>query len=211
MDIIKNKQDKLTYIGISLGGTSNMESAAAILDKNLNIIKLDKLFSMQDVEFFIDNLPGKANSVINVSIPENETMISCKWKYASRTYHAVNLNSNLINKDDWTNRFSSRGSEYLLETKNKGIDIIRYDIDNVKKEIGFCAPFKNRSPIDCKAIQNSLKMKFKIKELPSNMLPVAQLEAILGAILACTITNGVENEDYKRLYTYNDIDVLGFC
>jgi len=211
MSIIKNRQDKLTYIGISLGGTSNIESAAAVLDKNLNIIKLDKLFSIQDVEFFLDNLPGISNSVINISIPENETMISCKWKYASRTYHAVNLNSKLINKDDWTNRFSSRGSEYLLAMKNKGIDIIRYDVDNVKKEIGYCTPFKNRTPIDCKAIQNSLKMKFKIKELPSNMLPVAQLEAILGAILAHTATNGIENQDYKRLYNYNDIEVLGFC
>lgn len=206
-----NKQEKLSFVGISLSSTTTTESAAAILDKNLKIITLDKLFSMQDVQFFLDNLPGKKNSIIVVSIPENETMISSKWKFNSRNYHAVNLNSPIKNTDSWATRFSTRGCEYFSELKAKNLDIFRFDIDNAKKSIGYCSPFKDRTPTDCKSIQNTLKMKFGMRELPTNMLPVAQLEAILGACLAQTIANKEENEDYKKLYEYCDIDVLGFC
>ena len=95
MNIIKNKDLKTSFIGISLAGLSTIESAVAVLDKNLNIIMLDKLFSMSDVKYFLDNYPGKQNALILVSVPENEVMISHKWKYSSRTYHPVNLNKKI--------------------------------------------------------------------------------------------------------------------
>ena len=113
MEIIKNKNSKTTFVGIALSGLSTIESAVAVIDQNKKIIMLDKLFSMTDVKYFLDNFVGKQNSIILVSIPENEVMISSKWKYSSRTYHPVNLNTKLINRDDWTNRFSERGSEYV--------------------------------------------------------------------------------------------------
>lgn len=206
-----NKQEKLSFVGISLSSTTTTESAAAILDKNLKIITLDKLFSMQDVQFFLDSLPGKSNSIITVSIPENETMLNSKWKFNSRTYQAVNLNSPIKNTDDWATRFSTRGCEYFFELKKNNLDIFRFDIDNAKKSIGYSSPFKDRSPTDCKSLQNTLKMELGMRELPSNMLPVAQLEAILGACLAHTIAHGEENEHYKKLYEFENIDVLGFC
>ncbi len=206
-----NHQEKLSFIGISLSSTSTSESAAAILDKDLKIITLDKLFSMQDVQYFIDNLPGKRNSIILVSIPENETLINSKWKYNSRCYQPVNLNSPIKNRDNWADRFSTRGCEYFEEVKAKDIDIFRFDIDNVKKSLGYFAPFKHRTPTDCKSIQNTLKIKFGMREIPSNMLPVSQLEAILGACLAHSIAYGEENTDYKKLYEYCNMDVLGFC
>lgn len=206
-----NKQEKQSFVGISLSPSATVESAAAVLDSNMKIITLDKLFTMQDVEFFLDNLPGKKNSVIIISIPENDIMISSKWKYNSRTYQAVNLNSPVKNIDDWTNRFSPRGCEYFTALKENNIDLLRFDTINAKEAVGYCTPFKDRTPTDCKAIQNALKMKFNMRELPSNMLPVAQLEAILGGILGYTIVNGKEDSDYKLLYEYKNIEVAGFC
>lgn len=189
---------------------TNTESAVAVLDKDAKIIKLDKLFTTQDLEFFIENLPGKKNSIIMVSIPENETMISSKWKYNSRNYQPVNLNSKIKNTDDWANRFSNRGSDYLLELKSKDIDVFRYDVNNVKKAVGYCTPFKERTPIDCKALQNTLKIKLNMRELPANMLPVAQLEAILGAYLARCLVIDDEEYQYKKLFDFNNIEVIGF-
>ncbi|MDD3238406.1 MAG: hypothetical protein PHV37_09970 [Candidatus Gastranaerophilales bacterium] len=204
-----NKQEKISFIGISLSALSTTESAAAVLDKNLKIIKLDKLFSMADVEFFLTTLPSKHNSIVTVSIPENETMISSKWKYNSRTYQPVNLNSPIKNVNNWSDRFSTRGSEFLKNLYTEGLDIFRFDLDNVKKEMGHSAPFKNRTPTDCKAIQNTLKMEYGMRELPTNMLPVAQLEAIMGAFLAHKLAFGEENIDYKTLYEFEELEVLG--
>ena len=116
MEIIKNKESKITFIGISLGGQSVTESAVAVIDRNLHIITLDKLFSMTDVKYFLDNFAGKQDAVILVSVPENEIMLSSKWKYNSRTYDLVNFDTKMMNREDWTNRFAARGSEYFSRT-----------------------------------------------------------------------------------------------
>ena len=209
MNIIKDKNSKVSFIGIALGGLSTIESAAAVLDRNLNVIMLDKLFSMSDVKYFLDNFAGKQNAVILVSIPENEVMISSKWKYNSRTYQPVNLGKKMLNKVGWTNRFSTRGSEYFKELHETGIDVYRFDVDNMKKVIGNCYAYRERTPVDCKSLQDTLRIKYNMRELPVNMLPVAQLEAILGAFLAQKITTDDKNFDYKQLGSYEDLPVLG--
>lgn len=209
MDIIKNKEEKVTFIGIALGGQSTTESAVAILDKKLRVITLDKLFSMSDVKYFLDNYAGKHNSLILVSIPENEIMLNHKWKYNSRTYDLVNFDKKMMNRDGWTNRFATRGSEYFKELSEKGVYIFRFDVDNMKKVFGNCFAFRDRTPIDCKALQDTLRIKYNMRELPVNMLPVAQLEAILGAFLAQMIATNNPEFEYKQIGTYEDLQVIG--
>lgn len=208
MNILKNQTFKTSFIGISLASLSTVESAVAVLDSNMKVIMLDKLFSMNDVKYFIDNWAGKQNSIILVSIPENEVMLSSKWKYCSRTYHPVNLDDKLKNLDGWTNRFSTRGSEYFKELNEAGIDIYRFDIDNMKKFFNNGYAFRERTPLDCKALQDTLRIKYDMRELPVNMLPVAQLEAILGAFLAHNIALG-ENFEYKQIGEYEKLPVIG--
>lgn len=208
MNILKNQTFKTSFIGISLASLSTVESAVAVLDSNMKVIMLDKLFSMNDVKYFIDNWAGKQNSIILVSIPENEVMLSSKWKYCSRTYHPVNLDDKLKNLDGWTNRFSPRGSEYFKELNESGIDIYRFDIDNMKKFFNNGYAFRERTPLDCKALQDTLRIKYDMRELPVNMLPVAQLEAILGAFLARNIALG-ENFEYKKIGEYENLPVIG--
>ena len=209
MDIIKNLDTKVSFVGISLGGLSTTESAVAVLDKNMHIVMLDKLFSMSDVKYFLDNFAGKQDSIILVSVPENETMLSSKWKYNSRTYVPVNLNKKMMNRDGWTNRFAPRGSEYFKELNENGIDLYRFDVDNMKKMFGNCFAFRDRTPIDCKSLQDTLRIKYGIRELPVNMLPVAQLEAILGAILAQMVATQNSNFEYKQIGTYEDLPIIG--
>ncbi len=209
MNIIKDKDLKISFVGISLGGLSTTESAAAVLDRNLHVIMLDKLFSMNDVKYFLDNFPGIQNAVILVSVPENEVMISSKWKYNSRTYQPVNLDHKIMNHDGWTNRFSARGSEYFKELNEKGVDIYRFDIENVKKVMGNCYAYRERTPTDCKALQDTLRIKYNMRDLPVNMLPVAQLEAILGAFLAHGIITDNKEFDYKQIGEFENLPVVG--
>ncbi len=209
MNIIKGNELKTAFVGISLTGLSTIESAAAVLDRNLKIITLNKLFSMNDVKYFLDNFPGKQNAVIMVSIPENEVMLSSKWKYNSRTYDVVNLDHKMINRDGWTNRFSTRGSEYFKELNDKGADIYRFDIDNMKKFFGNCFAYRERTPIDCKSLQDTLRIKYNMRELPVNMLPVAQLEAILGAVLANIAAKENENFNCKKIGDYENLPIIG--
>ncbi|MCD7879760.1 MAG: hypothetical protein LUG16_07505 [Candidatus Gastranaerophilales bacterium] len=208
MDIIKNKNLKVSFVGISLGGISTTESAVALIDLNAKVIMLNKLFSMNDVKYFLNNFAGKENAVILVSVPENEVMLSSKWKYNSRTYDIVNFDKKMINRDGWTNRFASRGSEYFKELNDKGIDIFRYDIDNIKNFMGGGSAYRERTPMDCKSLQDILRIKYNMRDLPVNMLPVAQLEAILGAFLARQTAMNPEFNT-KIIGEFDSLPVLG--
>lgn len=206
---ITNKEEKNSFIGICLGSNNVTETAVAILDKSLNIITLDKLFSLTDIKYFFDTQVGRKQSLVCVTIPKNDTMISSKWKYLARTYHPVNLNSKIKNHDAWANRFSTRASDFLLEQQAEGLDMFRCDIDNLKKELASCYSFQDRTPIDCKTLQITLRSKFQIPNLPNNMLPVSQLEAILCAYFARMIVLGEEGKDFRELYEFCHMKVYG--
>ena len=209
MDIIKDKNSKITFVGISLSGVSTMESAVAVLDSHLKIIMLDKLFSMTDVKYFLDNFAGLKNAVVLVSVPDNETMIGSKWKYNSRTYDIVNMEEKIQNRDEWANRFSTRGSDYFKELSDKGIELYRFDIDNLKKAFNNGFAYRERTPLDCKALQDTLRIEFNMRELPVNMLPVAQLEALLGAYFAHVIVTDNGNFLPKVIGEFQNLPILG--
>ena len=60
-------------------------------------------------------------------------------------------------------------------------------------------------------LQSALKYKFGFNELPSNMLPVSQLEAILGAYLGVIMADKNNQYNCKIKAKYNDIEVIGMC
>lgn len=202
-------EDKLFFVGISLGSNSTNETGAAILDRDLKIITLDKLFSMEDVRFFLKRLVGKQNAIINIALPENPQMLNAKWKLISREYQLIQ-SSELINHDsDWIQRYSHRGCDHFLELKEHGIDIFRYDIHELKHSFGLSGMYKDRSPVDCKALQSALRYKFGLRELPSNMIPVSQLEAILGAYLGLIMASSKTEYNCKVKTNYQGIEVIG--
>ena len=196
---------KQTFVGISLGNQSTTDTGVAIFDKNLKIVTLDKLYTVEDLNFFLDNLYGKEDALIVVSMADNATLLSHKWKVYSKRYQLVQTTGNIKNVEDWQERFSSRGAESLIKIREQGFDIFRYEISDIKMKLGLGGMFKNRSPQDCRFLQNILKTEYGMAELPSNMLPVSQLEAILGAIMAHRIS--LENSA-KVMYNYKGLEVL---
>ena len=205
---MKDFSTKQTFVGISLGNQSTTDTGVAILDKNLKIITLDKLYTVEDLNFFLDNLYGKEDAIIVVSMADNATLLAHKWKVYSKRYQLVQTTGNIKNVEDWQERFSSRGAESLMKIKEQGFDIFRFEIADIKMKLGLSGMFKNRSPQDCRFLQSILKSEYGMSELPVNMLPVSQLEAILGALTAHRIA---EENKAKVMYNYKGLDVLTFA
>ncbi len=205
---MKDFSTKQTFVGISLGNQSTSDTGVAILDKNLKIITLDKLFTVDDIIFFLDNLYGKEDALIVVSMTDNATMLSHKWKVYSKRYALVQTTGNIKNVENWQERFSGRCSDYFSTLSAAGYDVFRYEISDIKMKLRLGGMFKSRSPYDCKFLQNVLRTEYNMTELPSNMLPVSQLEAILGAVMAHRISQ--ENKA-NVLYNYRGLDVLTFA
>ena len=194
-----------------MGSNSANETGVAVMDKNFKIISLDKLHSMSDIEHYFEILPSKKDSVICVSIPENPTMLNGKWKLISRAYQLMRSNEHLLNNDKWEDRFSTRGCECYNRLKESGVEIYRYDLYDLKTYLGVNSLYKDRTPADCKHLQSYLRYEFNLEEIPSNLLPVSELEAILGAYLSYVIANGKEGIDYSKKFEFKGLPVMGLA
>ena len=173
-------------VGLSLGATSSIESGIAVRDLSSGkLIYVDKLFSMNDVQLFFDNYVSLKNSVICVSLPWDNTMLDGKWRVMSKQYQLIHSDEDMfLNRDNWMQRFSARGSELFYNLKLQGIDISRYEIYLSRQKYNLYSNYKERSSADCKFLQSMLRIEYGFDELPNNMMPVAQLEAIIGTLLA---------------------------
>lgn len=195
------------YIGLSLAASSGMDSGVAVLDEDNKLIFLDKLYTMNDVMFFFDNFSSLKYSKICVSLVWDRTMLNGKWRILGKPYQLVASNPLMPNRDGWTHRYSTRGCEYFKSLNEKGVDISRFEIYLTRQSMNLNSCYKERSPADCKYLQQMLRFEYGL-DLPSNMMPMSQLEAIVGAILA---RESVKNHDnIKQISTFRDSPVIDF-
>lgn len=193
-------------VGISLGPSSSVESGVAVREiASGKLIYLDKLFSMNDVQLFFDNYVSLKNSVICVSLPWDNTMLEGKWRVQSKQYQLIHSDEDkFLNRDNWMQRFSTRGSDLLLNLFQQGCDISRYEVYLTRQKFNLYSNYKERSSADCKFLQSALKFEYGFDEMPVNMMPVAQLEAIIGAML------GEEKlkQNTEKIFEFRELDVI---
>ena len=189
-------------VGMSLGPSSSVETGVAVREiATGKLIYVDKLFSMNDVQFFFENYPSIKNSAFSISLPWDNTMMDGKWRVLSKPYQLIHSKEHeFLNKDNWMQRFSTRGCELFLNLKNNGADIFRFEVYLTRQKFNLYSNFKERSSADCKFLQSTLRYEFGFDNLPTNMMPVAQLEAIVGSLLC---------EEKLKGNTHNIFDFRG--
>jgi hypothetical protein len=193
-------------VGLSLGPSSSIESGVAVLELNSRkLIYIDKLFSMSDVQLFFDNYVSISNSVFCVSLPWDNTMLEGKWRVLSKQYQLIHNDEDMfLNRDNWMQRFSTRGCELLSELSNNGANINRFEVYLARQKLNLYSNYKERSSADCKFLQSVLKYEYGFDELPSNMMPMGELEAIVGAILA---EKKIKNET-EKIFEFKGLNVI---
>ena len=193
-------------VGLSLGPASSVESGVAVREiATGKLIYVDKLFSMNDVQLFFDNYTSLKNSIICVSRPWDNTMMEGKWRVLSKPYQLIHSSKNpFLNRDNWLQRFSPRGADLLLNLKNEGCEVSRYEVYLTRQKFNLYSNYKERSSADCKFLQSALKFEYGFDELPTNMMPVAQLEAIVGTLLAEEKLKG----NTKKIFEFRNLDVI---
>ena len=192
-------------VGLSLGPTSSVESGVAVREVATGkLIYVDKLFSMNDVNLFFENYASLKNSAICVSLPWDNTMLEGKWRVLSKPYQMIHTLGNFPNTDNWMQRFSTRGCDLLNSLQEQGCDISRFEVYLTRQKLNLYSNFKERSSADCKFLQGTLKVEYGFDELPTNMMPVAQLEAIIGTILAQEKIKG----NTKEIFKFKNIEVI---
>ena len=193
-------------VGMSLGPSSSVESGVAVREiATGKLIYVDKLFSMSDVQLFFDNYSSIQNSVFCISLPWDNTMMEGKWRVLSKPYQLIHENEDrFLNRDNWMQRFAPRGSELFMKLKEEGADISRFEVYLTRQKFNLYSNFKERSSADCKFLQSALKYEYNFDSLPANMLPVAQLEAIVGCLLG---EEKLKNNTGK-IFEFRGLDVI---
>ena len=192
------------YIGVSLSSGPSIDTGIAIMDADSRLILVDKYYKMNDIIMFFENYSGLKESHICVSLPWDKTMLDGKWRILSKPYQLVATNPNMPNRDNWTQRYSARGSDFFKELSEKGIDVNRFELYLTRQSMHLNSCYKERSPADCKFLQQILKYEYGFEDLPANMMPMSQLEAIIGAILAKeTVKNNI-----KRISEFKGLNVI---
>ena len=193
-------------VGMSLGSSSSVESGVAVREiATGKLIYVDKLFSMSDVQLFFDNYSSIQNSVFCISLPWDNTMMEGKWRVLSKPYQLIHENEDrFLNRDNWMQRFAPRGSELFMKLKEEGADISRFEVYLTRQKFNLYSNFKERSSADCKFLQSALKYEYNFDSLPANMMPVAQLEAIVGCILG---EEKLKNNTGK-IFEFRGLDVI---
>lgn len=172
------------YIGMSLSPASTIETGVVVLDEFNKLILVDKLFSMSDVQFFFDNFSSLKQSKVCISLPWDNTLMTGKWRILSKPYQLVTTHKGFLNLEDWLDRYSYRGCDCINKMISNGIDVKRFDLYLSRLKLNLYSNFKQRSPADCKFLQNILKNEFGFEDIPTNMMPAGALEAIVGALVA---------------------------
>lgn len=195
------------FIGISIGEGASDDSGVAVINTKNELIRIDKAYSIDELRQITENLNGKANSIICIDMPEYYEMLNGKWRIEAKHYKCFNLEPD-ANLSDWKSRYSDRGTSLYKDLLNKGYQTYRYDSDYTKTILNIHSYMKDRSPAGCKFLQLNIKEKLGIKNLPTNMIPISVLDAILGAYIAKVIASGKENEDYHFNAVHKDIQIV---
>ncbi len=191
------------FIGLSLSNSSNYDSSICVMDRNSNIILLDKFYFAQDIEYFFNNSPYIKNSIICASVTYDNRILEGKWRIHSKNYKMLGEYFK-VNRDNWTNRISKRCNGLFLDLLQKGIKVIRVDINQLRQAYKLQAYYLNGTSIDCKNLQTLMKLKFNLN-LPENMLPYSSLESILCSIFSMEYLN---NAKVNKLFEIDNIPVL---
>ena len=193
------------YIGLSLTSGSTLDTGLAILDEEFNLILVDKFYKMNDIIFFFENYNSLKQSKICVSLPWDRTMLEGKWRILSKPYQMVASNEHIKNIGNWTQRYSTRGCEFFSELIAQGVDITRFELYITRQSLHLNSCYRERTPADCKFLQQVLTNEWGMN-LPVNMMPMSQLEAITGAILAWENANNPQN--VKTLFEFKNQRVI---
>jgi len=193
------------YVGLSLTAGSTLDTGLAILDEDYNLIMVDKLYKMSDVAFFFENFSSLKQSKLCVSLPWDRTLLNGKWRILSKPYQLVASNEHIKNIDNWTQRYSTRGCDFFNSLIEQGIEVNRFELYLTRQSLHLNSCYRERTPADCKFLQQVLTNEWGI-DLPTNMMPMSQLEAIVGAILAMENTKNPDN--IKEIFDFRGQRVI---
>ena len=201
-----NMEQRWIFVGIDLAPNASLESGVAILDRDLTLLRMDKLYSDEAILDALTQLGAPHTLVVCLDMPKN-LAISGRFRQEEIKYNAMRLDNPEYDRPV-VDRFSDRA--YLLYKKISDLGMLAFltYTPNTKSSYKFFFPYKSRSPQGCRALQGLIQEELKIKNMPTNLAPSSVLEALLASYSAWCAYSGTLNKEFQIKRNHQGLHVL---
>ncbi len=194
------------FVGIDLAPNAALESGIAILDRDLTLLRMDKLYTDDAIMDTLTQLGSPHSLVVCLDIPKNLN-ITGRFRQEEIKYNAMRLDTPEYDRPV-VDRFSPRAKHLLKQINALGILTFLTYTPNTKASFQFFFPYKSRSPQGCRALQNLIEEKLAIKNMPVNLAPSSVLEALIAAYTAWMPYAGTLNKEFHIKKDLNNTPVI---
>jgi hypothetical protein len=175
-------QNRWLFVGIDLAPNGSLESGMAILDRDLTLLRMDKLYKDAAILDAIDHLGAPETLVVCLDVPKN-LAVPGRFRQEELKYHAMRIDVPIYEREA-VSRFSERSQLLYTALKERGVLPFLTYTGNTKAAFEFFFPYKSRSPQGCRALQSLISEELGIKNMPQNLAPSSVLESLLAAYTA---------------------------
>ncbi len=201
-----NLAQRWIFVGIDLAPNASLESGIAILDRDLTLLRMDKLYNDEAILDVLTQLGAPHTLVVCIDMPKN-LAITGRFRQEEIKYNAMRLDNPEYDRPV-VDRFSDRA--YLLYKKISDLGILPFltYTPNTKASFKFFFPYKSRSPQGCRALQGLIQEELKVKNVPTNLAPSSVLEALLASYSAWSMFGGTLNKEFEIKQNHHGLNIL---
>ena len=201
-----NLAQRWIFVGIDLAPNASLESGIAILDRDLTLLRMDKLYNDEAILDVLTQLGAANTLVVSLDMPKN-LAITGRFRQEEIKYNAMRLDNPEYDRPV-VDRFSDRA--YLLYKKISDLGILPFltYTPNTKASFKFFFPYKSRSPQGCRALQGLIQEELKVKNVPTNLAPSSVLEALLASYSAWSTFGGTLNKEFEIKQNHHGLNIL---
>jgi hypothetical protein len=200
---------KWLFVGVDLAPNAALESGLVVLDKDLTLLRMDKLYTNASLLSTIEQLGAAHSLIVAIDMPKN-LAISGRFRQEEMKYNAMRMEAAGYDRKP-LDRFAPRGRVLYDALQTLGAFPVLTFTPNTKANFKLFVPHRARTPQGCRFLQNALKEQFLIKNMPNNLAPSSVLDGMVAAYSAWILSSGVLNEDvclYQDRLGYWTVDPL---
>ena len=202
--VLPSLGNRCWFAGINLAPSENYDSGLALVNRERQLYRTDKLYTDSDILTTIAGVQPLEGLVVAMDLPKNMSMGSRFRQEAvrmhplsSRRLYSPENSAELAAFDGTLERFAARTWGLYQAMTDAGALVVLFSQQQAKLGYKLFNPYRSRSPMGCRTMQALVGESLKLKGLSSNMAPSSVLDAMVGAYTAWMFWKGEAGEDYS--------------
>jgi len=202
-DVLPLLGTKFRFAAVDLAPNDQLESGFSVIDRDRNIIRMEKLYKNEDIIAAILNLGPPGGTIVVVDMPKSLS-IQGRWRQEEVKMHALRLER----EGRKISRYEGRGPRLYQALQAKGLMTFLYFNYWARLNYEMLLPYRSRSPQGCRALQIAIEHRLGLKNMPGNLAPSSVLESLIGTYVAWSLWAGKPDRDYDIYKYQNDYRVI---